>query len=185
MALLRRSLVLLALLLLALPVAAQEGSSPGPLEYELKAAFLFNFVKFVEWPADAFAGAKSPLTICVYGADPFGASLDGAVRGESLGERGLLVQRPESLDDLRDCQVLFVSRSERARMPEVLARVQGAPVLTVGDTDGFLKAGGVINFVVEHNKVRFLINQEAAGRSQLKISSKLLRLAVQEPGKGP
>jgi hypothetical protein len=172
-ALLRRALVLV--LLLALPVGAQE------LEYQLKAAFLYNFVKFVEWPPEAFAGERSPLTICVYGADPFGDTLDGVVRGETLGERSLLVQRPEALDDLRDCHVLFVSRSERQRMPEILSRVEGAPVLTVGDTDGFLRAGGMINFVLEENKVRFLINPEAAGRSSLRISSKLLRLAKSSP----
>lgn len=173
MALLRRVLTLV--LLVAAPAGAQE------LEYPLKAAFLYNFVKFVEWPADAFAGERSPLTICVYGTDPFGDTLDNVVRGETVGERGLIVQRPESLDDLRDCRVLFVSRSERPRFPEVLSRIQGEPVLTVGDTDGFLKAGGVINFVLEENKVRFLINPEAAGRSRLKISSKLLRLAKSSP----
>ncbi|HEX3130711.1 MAG TPA: YfiR family protein, partial [Thermoanaerobaculia bacterium] len=102
-------------------------------------------------------------------------------RGETVGERGLLVQRPDSLDDLRDCHVLFVSRSERGRLPEVLAQVQGEPVLTVGDTDGFLKAGGIINFVLDENKVRFQINPEAAERSRLKISSKLLRLAKPSP----
>lgn len=173
MALLRQALILG--LLVALPAAAQE------LEYPLKAAFLYNFVKFVEWPADAFAGERSPLTVCVYGTDPFGDTLDNVVRGESVGERGLIVQRPDALDDLRDCHVLFISRSERSRLSEVLARVQGEPVLTVGDTDGFLKAGGVINFVLEENKVRFLINPEAAGRSGLKISSKLLRLAKSSP----
>ena len=172
MALLRR--VFLLLLASAGLAFAQE---TAPLEYELKAAFLDNFVKFVEWPPEAFAVARSPLTICVYGTDPFGTSLDGVVRGESLGERSLLIQRPEKLDELRDCHVLFVSRSERQRMPEVLARVEGTPVLTVGDTDGFLRAGGMINFVLEDNKVRFLINQAAAERSGLRISSKLLRLA--------
>lgn len=178
MALLKRAFTPVALaFLLALQAGAQE---PSP-EYELKAAFLYNFVKFVEWPADAFAGAKSPLTICVYGNDPFRASLDGVVRGETLGERGLLVQRPEALGDLRDCRVLFVSRSESHRLPEVLAQVEGAPVLTVGDTDGFLRAGGVINFVMEDNKVRFQINQEAAERNRLTISSKLLRLAKPTP----
>lgn len=178
MALLKRlSAGILLAFLLALPAAAQE---PSP-EYVLKAAFLYNFVKFVEWPAEAFAGAKSPLTICVFGTDPFGASLDGVVRGETLGERGLLVQRPEALADLRDCQVLYVSRSERQRLPEVLAQVEGAPVLTVGDTGGFLRAGGVINFVLEDNKVRFQINQEAAERNRLTISSKLLRLAKPAP----
>jgi hypothetical protein len=174
-ALLKRALALV--FALALPAGAQE---PSP-EYELKAAFLYNFVKFVEWPADAFAGAKSPLSICVYGSDPFGGSLEGVVRGEALGERGLLVQRPEALGDLRDCQVLFVSRSERQRLPEILARVGGAPVLTVGDTDGFLQAGGVINFVMEDNKVRFAINLQAAEHNRLTISSKLLRLAKPSP----
>jgi hypothetical protein len=167
--------VLILFLLVALPAGAQE------LEYPLKAAFLFNFVKFVEWPDEAFAGVRSPIAICVYGSDPFGDTLDNVVRGETVGERGLIVQRPESLGDLRDCHVLFVSRSERSRLPEVLSRVQGAPVLTVGDTDGFLKAGGVINFVLEDNKVRFQINPEAAERSRLKISSKLLRLAKPSP----
>lgn len=169
-----RSVLIPLLVLLALPVSAQEAP---PLEYELKAAFLYNFVKFVDWPQDAFAGPRSPLTICVYGEDPFGSSLDAAVRGESLGERSLLVQRPAALDELRGCRVLFVSRSERQRMPEVLSRIEGAPVLTVSDTDGFLRAGGIINFVLEENKVRFLINQDGAERSRLRISSKLLRLA--------
>jgi hypothetical protein len=175
-ALLKRVVILV--LALALPgavVAAQE------LEYQLKAAFLFNFVKFVEWPAEAFAGERSPLTICVYGADPFGDTLDNVVRGETVGERGLIVQRPESPGELRDCHVLFVSRSEKERMPEILSHVEGAPVLTVADTDGFLKAGGIINFVLEDNKVRFLINPEAAERNRLKVSSKLLRLARSAP----
>lgn len=173
MALLRRVLILA---LLFVPTAgAQE------LEYPIKAAFLFNFVKFVEWPADAFAGEKSPLAICVYGADPFGDTLDNVVRGETVAGRGLIVQRPESLADLRDCHVLFVSRSERSRLAEVLPRVQGKPVLAVGDTDGFLKAGGVINFVLEENKVRFQIDAAAAERNRLKISSKLLRLAKPSP----
>jgi YfiR/HmsC-like len=172
-ALLRRAALLV--LLAALPLGAQE------LEYQLKAAFLYNFVKFVEWPAEAFNGEKSPLSICIHGTDPFGDTLDTVVRGETVGERGLIVQRPESLSDLRDCHVLFVSRSEKARLPEILARVEGEPVLTVGDADGFLKAGGIINFVLEENKVRFAINPEAAERNRLKISSKLLRLAKPSP----
>jgi hypothetical protein len=171
----------LLLALVPLPAGAQEAEP----EYELKAAFLYNFVKFVDWPPEAFAGERSPLTICVYGKDPFGKSLDGVVQGETLGERSLLVQRPEALDDLRDCQVLFVSRSERQRLAEVLARVEGAPVLTVADTDGFLRAGGIINFVLEENKVRFLINLAAAERSRLRISSKLLRLAKESDRRSP
>src|SRR5688500_9392041 len=141
-------------LLMAAPLRAQ-----AP-EYDLKAAFLFNFAKFVDWPPDAFAGERAPLTICVFGEDPFGSTLDAVVQGERVGERSLLVQRPDSVDDLKECHVLFVCRSEKDRLGEVMAEVEGKPVLTVADMDGFLRAGGVINFVLEGNKVRFLIDQE-------------------------
>ena len=147
-------------------------------EYDLKAAFLYNFVRFVDWPQDAFAGERTPLTICVLGEDPFGPSLDAVVRGEQVGERGMVIQRTGGLDDLGACHVLFVSRSERKRLAKVLARVQGQPVLTVADMEGFLRAGGVINFVQEDSRIRFLINTEAAERGGLRISSKLLRLAM-------
>ena len=172
-------ILILAACLLALPAIAR---AQAP-EYDLKAAFLFNFVKFVEWPADAFAGERAPMTICVYGEDPFGPALDAVVQDERVGERSLLIQRPAGLDGLGGCHVLFVSRSERERMGEVLAKVQGAPVLTVGDADGFLRAGGVINFVLEGGKVRFLIDQAAAERSGLRVSSKLMRLAVNTGGR--
>ena len=170
MALLRAAV----LVFLLLPGAA---SAAAP-EYDLKAAFLFNFAKFVEWPESAFAGDRAPLTICVYGDDPFGSTLDGVVQNERVGERTLLVQRPDSLDDLGGCHVLFVSRSEKDRLGGVMSQIKGKPVLTVSDTDGFLRAGGIINFILESSKVRFLIDQEAAERSGLKISSKLMRLAV-------
>ena len=175
MALLRTAV----LVFLLLPGSA---SAAAP-EYDLKAAFLFNFAKFVEWPESAFAGDRTPLTICVYGEDPFGSTLDGVVQNERVGERTLLVQRPDSLDDLGGCHVLFVGRSEKDRLGEVMAQVSGKPVLTVADTDGFLRAGGIINFVLEGSKVRFLIDQEAAGRSGLVISSKLMRLAVNTGGR--
>ena len=182
MALLRKAALLVALLSVA--VAPLKAQAPALVqEYPLKAAFLFNFVKFVEWPASAFTGERTPMTICVFGNDPFGGALDEVVQGERVGERGLAVQHPDGLDDLEACHVLFVSSSEKGRLGEVLAEVQGAPVLTVGDTDGFLRAGGVINFVLEGSKVRFLINQEAAERSGLRISSKLMRLAVTPGGR--
>lgn len=175
MALLRTAVLLVVLL----PAAV----SAQPAEYDVKAAFLFNFVKFVEWPADAFAGERAPVTICVFGKDPFGRVLDNVVQGERLGERSLVVQRPDRLDGLDACHVLFVSPSEKDRMTEVLARVEGEPVLTVGDTDGFLRAGGVVNFRLEGTKVRFVIDQAAAERSGLRISSKLLRLAMASGGR--
>lgn len=170
MALLR--LVLLAVLFL-LPAAA---AAQAP-EYDLKAAFLFNFVKFVEWPPHAFASDRAPVNLCVHGRDPFGAILDKVVEGEKVGERSLVVRRP-GLDELDGCHVLFVSRSEAERMDAVLARIGGKPVLTVADSDGFLQAGGAINFVLEGSKVRFLIDPKAAERNGLRISSRLLRLAM-------
>ena len=175
MALLRTALVLILLL----PGVA---SAQAP-EYDLKAVFLFNFAKFVEWPESAFAGERAPLSICVYGQDPFGPTLDAVVQGERVGERSLLVQRPDSLDDLGECHVLFVARSEKGRLGEVMEQVKGEPVLTVSDTDGFLRAGGIINFILEGSKVRVLIDQEAAERSGLEISSKLMRLAVNTGGR--
>ena len=178
MALLRTPRTALVLALLLPGVAAAQAP-----EYDLKAAFLFNFAKFVEWPASAFAGDRAPLTLCVYGEDPFGPTLDRVVQGERVGERTLLIQRPDSLDDLGGCHVLFVGRSERGRLGEVMAQVSGKPVLTVADTDGFLRAGVVINFILEGSKVRFLIDQEAAERSGLRISSKLMRLAVTPGGR--
>ncbi|HWM90554.1 MAG TPA: YfiR family protein [Thermoanaerobaculia bacterium] len=178
MAVLRKAI--LAALLLAGPVTPAAAQTP---EYDLKAAFLYNFVKFVEWPEDAFDGERAPVAICVFGEDPFGRTLDAVIQGERVGERRLVVQRPDSLDDLKDCHVLFVSRSERERMREVLDEVEGRPVLTVSDTDGFLRAGGVINFVPEGSKVRFRINPEAAERGGLRISSKLLRLAMTPGGR--
>jgi hypothetical protein len=105
------------------------------------------------------------------------------VRGERVGERELVVQRTDGLDDLDACHVLFISRSERKRLQKVLARVEGRPVLTVADMEGFLRAGGVINFVQEDSRVRFLINREAAERGGLRISSKLLRLAMSGPAR--
>ena len=168
MALLR----LLAILFLVPASAVAQAS-----EYDLKAAFLFNFVKFVEWPPQAFSSDRAPVTLCVFGQDPFGHTLENVIQGERVGERSLAVRRP-GLEELDGCHVLFVSRSETERFGAVLSKVGSKPVLTVADTDGFLQAGGAINFVLEGNKVRFLINPKAAERNGLRISSRLLRLAM-------
>lgn len=153
------------------------GAQEAYREYDVKAAFLYNFVKFVEWPASAFRDERSPITLCVYGTDPFGHSLDDVVRGETVGGRGLVVERPSHPGAAEGCHVLFLGAAERERAAEVLAAVGSRPVLTVGDFDGFLRAGGVINFVLDDGRVRFLINPDAAARGRLTISSKLLRLA--------
>ena len=147
------------------------------LEYQVKAAFLFNFAKFVEWPADAFDGPQDPVAICVMGKDPFGDSLDNVVRGETVNGRPLIVRRPRNPLETRDCQIVFLARAERAWQDEILSSLEGEGILTVGEDDGFLTDGGIIRFVLEENRVRFDINLAAAEANRLKLSSKLLRLA--------
>jgi len=178
MAVLKRSLASLVLLL-ALPLAARaQASAP---EYAVKAAFLYNFTKFVEWPPEAFPDERSQFKVCVLGTDPFGKSLD-AIGEESVAGRRISLLHSGEIREPEGCHILFVSRSEKDRLPQVLADLKQAPVLTVGDTGGFLDHGGIINFILEGGKVRFEINQEAAERAGIKISSKLLRLATRVKG---
>jgi hypothetical protein len=176
---------LLVLILLA-AAAAAGADARKDLEYQVKAAFLFNFAKFVEWPADAFAKPQDPVAICILGTDPFGESLDQLVRGETVNGRPLVVRRPRQFLEVRECQILFLAAEERAHQSKILSVVEGASILTVGEGDGFLADGGVIRFVLEENRVRFEVNLAAAEASRLKLSSKLLRLArsVQPPQPG-
>jgi hypothetical protein len=174
---------LLAALLLAVPGAAPAQTAE---EYAVKAAFLYNFAKFVDWPPAAFPD-PSNLKICVLGDDPFGGSLE-TVAGEQVAGRKLNVVRTDSTSKLAGCQILFISRSERERIPQILAAVKGSPVLTVGDTQKFADDGVIINFILEGSKVRFEINTDSAERARLRISSKLLQLArriVAAPGARP
>lgn len=153
----------------------------GLSEYEVKAAFLYNFVQFVEWPGRVFTAREAPLVIGIFGTDPFGASLERIIRGESVHGRRLAIKRCRRLDEIKSCQVLFISRSENARVEEILANTTGCGVLTVGDSDNFVRKGGMIGFVLADNNVRFQINASAAKREELIISSRLLKLAASAP----
>lgn len=171
----RRVLVLMAA---ALPlVASLPASAAAPTEYQVKAVFLFNFSQFVDWPPAAFARPRSPITICVLGHDPFGAALDDIVQGEIVNGRPLEVQRYRTVEELGDCHILFIDRSEQSRFGEILAQLDGRSVLTVGDVDGFARRGGMIRFVTVGNKIRLRVNLDAAQAAGLTISSKLLRPA--------
>ena len=152
--------------------------SMGPTEYEIKAAFLYNFAKFVEWPPSAFTDPKQPLSVCVFGRDPFGHSLEEAMDGKSVGNRPVILGRARQLADLAGCHVVFVSALESPRLVEILGGMRGHNILLVGESEGFASAGGIIQFVLEQNRVRFAINPDAANRAGLKISSKLLALAT-------
>lgn len=146
-------------------------------EYQLKAAFLFNFAKFVQWPANSFATPQSEFGICVLGDDPFGRSIDDVLHGKTIGEHPVMISRCKDVGEMTHCQIVFVSASEKKRLPEILAALRGTSTLAVGETDGFAASGGVIQFTLEEQRVRFIINVEAAERAKLQISSKLLALA--------
>jgi len=160
--------------------AAQAGDASDSSEYLIKAGFIYNFAKFVEWPTAAFPQSDSPIVIGVLGTDPFGNTLDRIVEDKKIGTRGFIVKRykwSKDLKDLRDCKILFVSASEKAHIDEIVQVVKGLPILTVGETPGFAERGGMIRFTLEDNRVRFEVNVDAAHEADLNISSRLLTLA--------
>ena len=161
-------------LVLAAPVQAQDQAAE---EHEVKAAFLYNFTKFVEWPQGAFPDDGAPVVVGVFGPDPFGPTLDDIVAGKRVGDRPLVIRRLDSSDGLAACHVLFVSSAKAAEFVRLLPSLAHRPILTVGETDGFCETGGVVQFVMPQRKVRFRINVTAAERAGLKISSRLLDLA--------
>lgn len=151
--------------------------SPRASEYQLKAVFLFNFVQFVDWPAASAQDAQRPFLIGILGDDPLGTFLDETVRGERVGARPIQVRRYRQVADIEACDILFISRSEHERVPEILSALKKPPILTVSDDDAFADRGGMIQFVTDKNRIRLRINLEAAQAADLTISSKLLRVA--------
>jgi hypothetical protein len=162
----------------ATPAPVTPAASPAiAREYQLKAVFLFNFTKYVIWPATAFSGDQAPFVIGVLGDDPFGDALDDTVRGEKVNGRALVVHRYTAKEDVKDCQILFVSQSMASQMDQIAAGLKGRNVLTVGDADNFTDHGGVIGLVTVNNKIRLKINLDSAKASNLTINSNLLRSA--------
>jgi hypothetical protein len=174
--------LLVALLLAVLGLGAAQGQSDASKEYQIKAAFLYNFVQFVKWPSDSFGSANAPFCIGVLGDDPFDGALEAIVRGENIDSHRLMVEHASRYEDLQDCQMIFVCRSEEDHLPEILSQIGSRPVLTVSEIDSFARNGGDIDFYLEGSKVRFEINPSSARRSGLKISSQLLNLGrIVEP----
>lgn len=163
-------------LMLGLPDSAS-AQDVNPNEYQIKAVFLFNFVQFVDWPASSFPTADTPIRIGVLGDDPFERTLEAAVQGETVRQRPIVVHRSSRLQDLLNCHVLFVCRSERAQMGAIINALGGRPILSVGDMPDFARRGGIVNFYLEGQKVRFEINRAAAQQGGLRLSSQLLSLA--------
>lgn len=147
----------------------------APSEYQVKAGFVYNFGRFVSWPSGAIS--KSNFIIGVVGDDRIAPFLERATDGKTIDDKEIVVRRYKRASDIQACHILFISESERERLPKILDRVEKQPTLTVSEIDGFIARGGMINFTLEDKRVRFDINEAAANRAGLKISSKLLQLA--------
>ena len=173
----RKWLLRFACLCLAGACTAAADITPGAGEYQVKAAFLYNFTKFTDWPPRVFSSSNAPIFIGIVGEDPFGKTIDDVVSGEVVAGHPLVVKRLRAEDDLRSCHVLFISRSEKERLPEVLRQLKGTPVLSVSEISGFAEQGGMVNFQLANKTVKMEINQAAAEHAGLQISAKLLKLA--------
>jgi hypothetical protein len=166
-----RAFVLAAILLASAPIPA------APTETQVKAVFLFNFARFVEWPAFTFAGGTSPFTLCVYGTDAIGADLEAVVRGESISGRPMVVRRVSESRELQQCQILFIPRSADRELEDVLAALDHRATLTVSDLDGAARRGVMIRLMNVGGKVRLRVNVDALRAAHLTVSSNLLRAA--------
>lgn len=156
-------------------VLLSSDASAAVSEHRLKAVFLFNFTRFVEWPPSAFTAADAPFVIGVFGRDPFGAELDDVVNGETVNGRRLVVKRVQTAQDAGACQILFIPQSEQASLDGVLAALTRSSTLTVSDLDGAAQRGAMIRLVTDRDKIRMRINVDSARAAGLTISSKLLR----------
>lgn len=181
--LLRKAAGVLALLGL---LAGANHAASGELtfsEYQVKAMFLFNFAKYVEWPSDVFTDTNAPITIGVLGENRFGDELQKVVAGKNVSGRTIVLRQVENANDASKCHILFISASEKNRLGEILGKIKGLPVLTVGETEQFTGQGGIINFMRKEDKVRLEIDLNAARQAKLQLSSKLLSVADVVKGK--
>lgn len=146
-------------------------------EYRIKAAFLFNFAHYVEWPPETFKEANSPLTYCTIGDDPFEGVLDQSLNAKTAGTHPLRVQHLKAPENFQDCQIVFIGANEKKRVTAILETLKQAPVLVVGESSHFIQQGGTVGFLSEENTVRFEVNLDAAQRAHLNISATLLAVA--------
>lgn len=172
----KRTIVGLLMLMLVLPTWQNNAFSETVSEYQIKAAFLYNFAKFVEWPPTAVKNENTIFKIGILGDDPFKAEIS-VIEKKLVRGMPLRIIRAAALGELSGCRVIFLSASVQPQLADILAQLKEKPVLTVSDTSGFAHQGVIINLITVGNKIRFQINTEAAERAGLKISSHLLRLA--------
>jgi hypothetical protein len=171
-----KCLIFLVLFIAAHRFSSSVAQSPPVQEYQLKAAFLIKFAIFTEWPGRAFQSKDSPFIIGVLGENPFEGALD-SLRGKTVNGRMIAVRHYTGVEDAVNCQVLFISGSEKDALPHVIQSLEGIPVLTVGDQEGFCRKGGMINMIPVEKNIRFEVNNSAARMAGLRISSQILKLA--------
>jgi hypothetical protein len=171
-----RAVVLLALASALAWPAGLHAQNAKQREYEIKAAYLYNFIRYIDWPADTLPPAGGRIIIGIVGDNPFGTAID-PLNGKQIKGCTLAVKQIIDAKDLDQCQIIFICASEKLRLPEIFRELKDSKALTVSEIDGFAAQGGIINFIYERNKVRFEINPDAARRSRLNVSSDLLKLA--------
>lgn len=159
-------------------VPALQAQKAGPSEYQVKAAYLYNFGRFIEWPNKAGAPNADPFGVCVLGQDPFGQSLDAVLAGETIHGASAVAARISKPKDAVNCRILFISSSEAGQLKQILEALEGTGVLTVSDLPQFSERGGMVQFVLEGKKVRFEVNLTPVEHAHLALSSQLLKVAV-------
>jgi len=160
-------------------VSGKAAGPPVAPEYQVKAAFLFQFSRFVEWPPESFSRADAPLVICVLGSNPFGSALQEIAAGEVVQAHPLSVEARDRVEDVADCHIVFVSGRDENVTRQALGYLSGRRVLSVSDSSDFARRGGIIGLVMVDGKVRVQVNRNSADTAQLRISAKLLRVADQ------
>ncbi len=170
---------------LVLGTGTASAAEGAPLDFQVKAAFLVNFPKYVDWPSSVFDQTNSPVTVAIFGDDNVAGEFDSMIGGGRIvGGHPVVLKRITKEDQIGpDCQILFVASSERQRIPAILERIKGTGILTVGENDDFLDRGGIINLVHRDRKIRLQVNLTAAAQAHLKISSRLLVAADEVKGK--
>jgi YfiR/HmsC-like len=172
----RVNILMLAAVILAAASPRCWAGDP-PLEYQIKAAFIYNFTQFVTWPKNSFSGDNAPFVLAVVGDDPFSGALETAMQDRTVDGRPITVRHFATTDQIGPCQVLFVPQSQEQALTAIMAKVAKNAVLTIGESDTFLPGGGAIRFYVDGNKMRFEISPVATDTAGLQVSSKLLELA--------
>jgi hypothetical protein len=183
----RSWLAIIALLWALAALPCLWAQSPKPTDYQVKAAYLYNFGRFVEWPSSVAAAKSESFTVCVLGQDPFGSTLDATLAGESIAGKKVVAKRISTPQESVNCQILFLSAAEASRLNRIVEDLDKVAVLTVSDMPQFAQRGGMIQFVLEGKRVRFEVNLSATQHVGLTLSSDLLKVATavrKNPGGG-